>query len=241
MFRCQRKCHRFEPDILLQFHMKISDLTLIVYFPPCAGGKFVINSLGLSKYCTLHDYNLALWDSRQTAHDQQYYQTKLKHTLHTVPVAKNSTRWSQHEMGNARYLVDAVVFEHSADRITKQQQHFCAIAHTPEDIEEIKKFTHSTTVIKLSNFSKWLRVSSFKHAATANDIENKVANYSYIDHKELAESTWYYTIDIDTGMYDQTFMQRQIMELYHKLGWDDFDSNIWSQYYQRYINSHTLS
>jgi hypothetical protein len=221
--------------------MQISDLTLILYYPVCAGGKFIINSLGLSKYCTLHDYGLAKWDCDQTAHDQLYYQTKLSHVLATVPINKNSGDWINYEMGNTRQLLTPGQFQIAAADITKRQQYFCIIAHSREDLEEIKNITHSKNIIKLTNFSKWMRVSSFKHQETANDIDNKVVASEYTDQKEINNEDWWHIVDIDQGVGNKLIMQQQIEDLYTKLKWDDFDTTVWSQYYQQYIQSHNWS
>ena len=220
--------------------MKISDLTLIVYYPVCAGGKFIINSLGLSRHCTLHDYILAIWDSDQTVYDQTYYQTKLEHTLRTVPPNKQDLDWQKYEMGNSRHLSSPYNFNLYATNIAKQQQYFCIIAHDIVNLEKIKNFTNSTTVIKLTNFAKWARHSSFKHQDISNNVENYIYHRHSIDKEEMQDSTWFHTIDIDCGMQDQSTMQYQIQLLYTKLGWDDFDQTSWTHYYQRYIQSHNL-
>jgi len=220
--------------------MKISDLTLIVYYPVCAGGKFIINSLGLSRHCTLHDYQLGIWDSDQTVYDQTYYQTKLEHTLCTVPPNKQDLNWREYEMGNSHQLSNPYNFTLHATNITKQQQYFCIIAHDIVNLERIKYFTKSTNVIKLTNFAKWARNSSFKHQDISNNVENYIYHRHSIDKEEMQGSTWFHTIDIDCGMQDQSVMQYQIQSLYTKLGWNDFDQTSWTHYYQRYIQSHNL-
>jgi hypothetical protein len=85
-----------------------------------------------------------------------------------------------------------------------------------------------------------MRTSAFKHKGTEDDIENKVAAHKFLDQKEMQNKSWFYTIDMDCGMQNQSFMQQQIQSLYEKLGWDDFDQTSWAQYYQRYIQSHNL-
>ena len=222
--------------------MKLNDLVLIVYYPPCAGGKFTINSLGLSRYCTLHDYRLACWDASQPKYDQQYYQIKLEYVLNTVPDTKNNQNWTKFEMGNYHQLFGnhQQPFVSAAKMITRNNQCFCVIVHDQNLLDSMLETTTATRVIKLTNFTQWMRTSAFKHKETNDDIENKVAAHKFLDQKEMQNKSWFYVIDMDQGMQDQSFMQHQIQSLYEKLGWDDFDQTSWSQYYQRYIQSHNL-
>lgn len=221
--------------------MKLNDLILIVYYPVCAGGKFTINSLGLSRYCTLHDYQLACWDASQFKHDQLYYQTKLEYILQTVPDTKNDKNWTRFEMGNDHQLFKNNQFLNSAAKlITRNDQCFCITVHDQNLLDPMLEITTATQVIKLTNFTQWMRTSAFKHKDTEDDIENKVAAHNFLDQKEMQNKSWFYAIDMDRGMQDQSFMQQQIQSLYEKLGWDDFDQTSWSRYYQRYIQSHNL-
>jgi len=221
--------------------MKLNDLILIVYYPVCAGGKFTINSLGLSRYCTLHDYQLARWDASQSNHDQVYYQTKLEYVLKTVPDTKNDQNWIRFEMGNGHQLFKNNQFINSAAKlITRNNQCFCITVHDQNLLDPMLEITTATRVIKLTNFTQWMRTSAFKHKGTEDDIENKVAAHKFLDQKEMQNKSWFYTIDMDCGMQDQSLMQQQIQSLYEKLGWDDFDQTSWAQYYQRYIQSHNL-
>jgi hypothetical protein len=156
--------------------MKLNDLILIVYYPVCAGGKFTINSLGLSRYCTLHDYQLACWDASQSEHNQLYYQTKLEYVLQTVPDTKNNKNWTRFEMGNSHQLFKNNQFLNSAAKlITRNDQCFCIIVHDQNLLDPMLKTTTTTRVIKLTNFTQWMRTSAFKHKGTEDDIENKVA------------------------------------------------------------------
>jgi hypothetical protein len=220
--------------------MQTRDQIVIVYYPICGGGKFVINSLGLSRYCTLHDYELAVWDSAQTVHDEFYYQTKLKHTLATVPENKNNVDWSKYEMGNSHYTSSQIEFENNAVAISKQNQYFCLTAHTPDHLKNIINLSKSNKIIKLTNYSAWLKISAFKHQSITNDIENKINYWNYIDQQEVKEQDWWFTINVDAGINNQSVRQKQIEDLYQMLGWDDFNQEIWSQYYQKYMQSHKI-
>ena len=73
---------------------------------------------------------------------------------------------------------------------------------------------------------------------------DKVMLDSYTDGNkrgEINNEDWWHVVDIDQGVRNKLIMQQQIEDLYTKLKCNDFDTTVWSQYYQQYIQSHSWS
>jgi hypothetical protein len=222
--------------------MTIENNTIIVYYPVAAGGKFFINSLGLSRHCVLHNVELARWDLDQSVFTENYYKTKLNHVLKTIPPDQNSY-WQSYELGVFNYWLS---FENNPPTcssalkdIVSSGRHCCVITHNPEYLVSVMSAFSLKNIVKLTNYTKWLMECSFKVSGLTEDIKNKVDYWGYIDQKEIADPAYnYLLVDVDNSMRDQTAMTKQIKNLYNHFGFDDFNEDLWLQYYKRYINFH---
>lgn len=218
---------------------KAESLCVVVYFPVGTGGKFIINSLGLSKHCVLHDHNLAKWDISQTVFDHTYYQTKLDHILDTVPPTNKLANWQKYELGIADRWLRPPNWGRDLEEILTDR-HFCVIAHTPEVLKlYFDTFPKIKNVVKLTNYIEWLKLSKFKVSSLHDDFANIQLYWDYVDKKEIAEMNYpYKLVDIDNNIHDSKCMLETIKNLYKELNFDDFCPDLWLQYYNKYIRVH---
>ena len=213
-----------------------NSLCILVYYPAGAGGKFFINSIGLSRHCVPHDVVHAEWDIKQHNFDLHYYNTKLQQVLATIPAIDDYLQWQPYELGvgNKWYDNESVYIKKIIDAGRK----FCILAHDPDRFKQCLN-NNPQCIIKLTNYGSWMKAAKFKNIFLSNDIENKISYWSYMDKQELKEFDFpYLLIDIDAIMFDKNAMTTQIKNLYSELKFDDFNSELWGQYYDKYINFH---
>jgi hypothetical protein len=153
---------------------KFQSQCIIVYYPNGAGGKFIINSLGLSQYCVPHHPQLAVWDMQQTIFNDTYYQKKLDQILKTIPPIHDLNKWQKYELGVGNewgpYGAQTVNMSSALIDIVNANRHFCLIVHSPEELKQATMQHPNLNVIKLTNYSQWLARSSFKMLGLANDL-----------------------------------------------------------------------
>ena len=209
-----------------------------MYYPPGAGGKFLINSLGLSRHMVPNDVDWAIWDLQQTVHDHEYYNKKLQTILRTVPDAVDDPKWQQYEL-NSNHKWRSPDSEFLSPIIENQTKSWAVVVHTLDQVRESKKAFPNSFVVKLSNYSKWLRISQFKMLSLSEDINNKIDYWTYVDHQEIQGEKFFDSLfDVDHCYTNLDRMRRSVEELYHQLGFDDFQYPLWVQYYIRYLSSH---
>ena len=213
-------------------------LCILVYYPVAAGGKFIINSLGLSRYCVPHSIKYADWDIQQNDFNSAYYNAKLQQILETIPPINDYLAWQSYELGVGAQWCPTYCDPSPVNTIAKANRHFCIIAHDPTDLRSTMTIPFKN-IIKLTNYTEWLSFCKFKHPMLASDIENKVAYWNYIDKQELNTLDFsYMLVDMDANIFDQNAIANQIKNLYSELQFDDFNFDLWSQYYNKYINFH---
>jgi hypothetical protein len=187
----------------------------------------------------LQDIALAHWDIKQTLHDGEYYDRKLSVILNTVPKRNNDTGWAQYELG-AHQWQDR---DHpSLQPILASGGHcFPLIAHEFDRIANLRKNFPNSVVIKFTNYTKWQRISSFKHLDFMTDVENKIAYWKFIDEKELQGPRFYdLLVDVDNNYPYYDRIQQTMKKMYADLGFDDWQPELWKQYHDQYIKVHSL-
>jgi len=219
--------------------MTFEDLCILFYYPPSAGGKFIINSLSLSKNCVLHSNELAQWELDQTDIDL-LYKKKLETILKTVPENALDGTWQKYELGDSWFQDKNLTITPDLQKIINSSKHFCSIYHNVDELRLILSMYPRTRVVKLTNYVNWMIYCSAKTRIT--DIDEKRIHWSFIDKNEIESPTvdWI-LIDIDNSIRSMAVMQQQIEILYNKLGFDDFDESRWRQYYIKYAQSHKLA
>lgn len=224
--------------------MTFEDLCIVVYYPCSAGGKFIINSLGLSKNCVLHEPSLAQWELEQTNIDL-LYKKKLVTVLKTVPKNAFDGTWQSYELGvspNSWYCDDddKLVITPNLQKIINSSKHFCLICHEFSEVQKFLSVYPKTRIVKLTNYIDWMILCKAKTRIL--DVDEKRIHWSFVDKNEVDSNTidWI-LVDIDNSIKSMSKMQQQIEMLYYKLGFDDFDESSWRQYYTKYAQSHKLA
>jgi len=227
---------------MISINMTFEDLCIAVYFPCSAGGKFIINSLGLSKHCVLHDARLAQWELEQTDVNL-LYNKKLEVILKTVPKNAFDGDWQNYELGSSWIKQKNCVQDPDPahlQKIINSSKHFCIVCHQIQELETILSIYPKIHIVKLTNYVDWMILCRSKSRIT--DIDEKRIYWSFVDKNEIESPTvdWI-LIDIDNSIRSMAVMQQQIEILYNKLGFDDFDESLWRQYYIKYAQSHKLA
>jgi hypothetical protein len=216
-------------------------LGLLFYYPHGAGGKFIINGLSLSRHCVLFDINFAVWDIEQTKHDASYYQKKLDRVLTSVPEKQDRHRWQNYELGTPPGAWEDENCTHLRPVLEYGMKRFYYVAHYPELAEQYQAQYPDMTMIKLTNYGKWMQTSAFKVPDLERDLANKLAHWRYTDRQESVLNRFKgIKVDIDNNIFDHDNMQQHMKYLYDQLGFDDFQPELWSQYYHRYMQVHEL-
>jgi len=191
--------------------------------------------------------DLAIWDISQPVVDSNYYQQKLQQVLKTVPEYQHEAKkWQHYELGVGNNWINISnvppTIGTNLKNIIAHRRYFCAIVHDPTNLQlYLDNFPDIKHVVKLTNYSSWMEICKFKMPDLADDIDNKIKYWKFIDQQELNDSKLFHTlIDIDNSMFDYDRMLDQIKNLYSYLNFDDFDKDLWTAYYQKYINFHKI-
>ena len=194
----------------------LGPLCVIIYYPIGAGGKFIATSLGLSRYFAPPNSRDADLDFTQTTFDSNYYQTKLKHALDTVPPVVNAQKWQQYEIWSWLHARDRMQLSDNLQKIVNANKYVWVEANDAAQVSAVVNHVPGIKhIIKLTNYTNWLKTASFKNKDLANDIDNRIAYWKYIDQQELKSFNFpHMLVDIDSNMFDRDAMGKQIKSLY---------------------------
>lgn len=139
----------------------ISDTTkiVIVFYPHYAGGKFLINSLGLSDDAVLQDSKLA--EQQLNNNFNQYQKFKfLSDKLHNI-----TDHWNDLNLGcyqlfgvsdDAYTKTDNISFNQIIFDIVNNNKYFFLVAHTYRQFELYLKYWKNPTIIMFENSNKFM-------------------------------------------------------------------------------------
>jgi len=188
----------------------------------------------------LFDPEFAKWDIAQTVHDSAYYEHKLRTVLTSVPPVHDRDRWQNYELGTPPGVWNNEHCKHLIPILESATKRFYYITHDPDQAQQYLDQYPGMTMIKLTNYVQWMQNSAFKMPDLQRELDNKLAYWGYIDRQEQVLNRWHaVTVDMDTNMFDHDMMQQHIQFLYDQLGFDDFQPQLWSQYYDQYMQVHT--
>jgi hypothetical protein len=202
-----------------------SDRNIIFYYPHGTGGKFLINSLGLSDYATLQHSELI---QRQLGGEFSNID-KLVYLLSTLHQHKIKDVWEDLGLGCAQtYRVDPLNNVKIPDAfypILMTARHInlllFIVGHTVDCINAIRKVWPSAKVISFTNYHTFLTRRKFYSPATA-------INFSLLPSDYVWESDWY---------LDKEVTLLKISHLYDQLELSDFNKSYISMYYDAWIDT----
>ena len=219
----------------------IPDGQVIIFnFPAGGGGKMLQNCVSLSRHCVLTKLEYALWQLKYVGDfDPNFYQQKLGWVLATLPTKDKMIHWLEYELGETLlYGINFLEFN----------------KHIPVPNKEIykladKKLWSTVTVHNFGAVEHYINYwPNIKHVSLIN---NKIfAKKSlFLKNPNLTfDSDWEnlghtpsgvgFKFDIDNTIYDTNKFLDQVEKLYEYLEFDDFQRDLISAYYSKYIELH---
>lgn len=222
---------------------------ILTYFPAFAGGKFVINSLSLSRHCIIADPRYALQDLAYTQFDSDYYAFKIQSILSSLPPMENKTNWRFYEfkewmfagIDNNEYgkrsleSLRAHQFSSMLDQTINSGRYHCFLSHYHNVALGFKSVWSNAKIVSLVNWKKFIKIAGAFKLSPGEDIDR------HLDYLLDFPSTlpWPSLIyDVDHNMFCRKNHLRSIQTLYQALGWDDFNSDLVGRYYDEYRYLH---
>ena len=215
---------------------------LIVFtFPAGGGGKMLQNCVGLSRHCVLNHCNYLNWQVNYSKPiDSEYYQQKLQWILKTVPDTDQMHNWLAYEIDkDLPYGITWTDFraQHSVANLNYYQAAKQGLWAT------ISMHTYKSTFdYGLSNY--W---PTLKHVCLSNCEKFARQSLSLKNKALLFDENWPkcetdpdvgFHFDVDNTIYDHDKFISQVEELYNYLEFDDFQADLVSIYWKKYIAIH---
>jgi hypothetical protein len=201
--------------------------SVIACYPPFAGGKFLINCLGLSDNCVLQDRRLAqkqLDGKFELADKICYIQSKMD-------VAKQNLKWTDldlgcgqlfgttHETGNFNILID---------RVVDKNWYFCHEVHCLQQLKQRLKIWPNSKIIIFKNYKKFIEDRISGHVIGTNEFDEEI--------KTLTSNNMVY--EWDTEWYEESSVfLTHFVDCAHWTGVDPVDLDYISMYYNMWIDT----
>ena len=201
-----------------------SDSAVIVYYPKQAGGKFLINSLGLSNGCYFQDIDCVKL--------QRANKFTPKHKLETLleRLGNNDNRaWGDLGLGCRELFgtnsVDADNFFPDIDLISHEKILFFAIAHELDYFEQLNNIWPNAKKIYLTNYAKFIEWRNNCRCTESEDTD-------------LLKQHEFLIWDVDS-YFDKSHYLTQLETFYSQLGLLDFNQHYAKTFYNKYIEKLT--
>lgn len=196
------------------------DNLLFVYYPGYAGGKFLINCLGLSNNAYLQDINLAVsqLNNKLTPTD------KLNLLLYRLEICYETNHWNDLDLGLVQLFGDAFLdttkWSKELLEISTSNKLFFMDYHGGPDKLSLLDNVPNKKIIKFINSDKFINWRN-KDVLHKKDIDI---------HTPYVISTW------DATWYlNQEVFLIELKKLYLKLHLPDFNEELILPYYTKYI------
>lgn len=200
------------------------DSVVIVYYPVDAGGKFLINSLGLSNGCYFQDIEFVRLQRNNK------FTPKLKLTTLLERLGNsNNISWGDLGLG-CRALFgtdshDPNNFFPEIDLISHEHTLFFVVAHNPEFFKQLNNVWPNAKKIFLTNYTKFIE--------WRNNCQ-----YTLPENTELLKQHEFLIWDIGS-YFDKSQFLTQLETFYSHLGLTDFNQHYARTFYKRYMEKLT--
>jgi len=197
---------------------------VIVYYPINAGGKFLINSLGLSDGCYFQDIDFV------KLQQDNKFTPKLKLMTLLERIGNNTNHsWGDLGLGCQALFgtdpVDVKNFLQDIDVISHEDTLFFVIAHEPKKLEELINIWPNAKKIYLTNY--------------ANFIEWRTnCQYAQSEDTEILKQHEFLIWDVDS-YFDKSQFLTQLKTFYSQLGLTDFNEHYVKTFYNKYVEKLT--
>ena len=213
---------------------------IIFNFPAGAGGKMLQNCVSLSKHCVLTKLEYALWQLTYVGDfDHNFYQQKLGWVLATLPTKDEMINWLGYELGETLlYGINFLEFNKHIPvpnkeiyKLADKKLWSTVTVHNFGAVEHYINYWPNIKYVSLINNKIFAKKSLFlknPNLKFDNDWENLGHTPSGVGFK----------FDIDNTIYDTNKFLDQVEKLYEYLEFDDFQRDLISAYYSKYIELH---
>ena len=219
----------------------IPDGQVIIFnFPAGAGGKMLQNCVSLSRHCVLTKLEYALWQLKYVGDfDPNFYQQKLGWVLATLPTKDEMIHWLEYELGETLlYGINFLEFNKHIPvpnkeiyKLADKKLWSTVTVHNFGAVEHYINYWPNIKYVSLINNKIFAKKSLFlknPNLKFDNDWENLGHTPSGVGFK----------FDIDNTIYDTNKFLDQVEKLYEYLEFDDFQRDLISAYYSKYIELH---
>jgi len=232
-----------------------TDKLITICYPPFAGGKFLINCLALSKYATFQDNYLVKEDLNLKNLDKEpYYNFKLKTALNSLPSKNDMNNWRHYEYGCVQLfnwasgsfceeeLSNDIVKDEVKILSNQEEVNFFIVAHNNISLKRVLNYFPNSKILLLTDFVDFMiKARLLKDDPTTINLENYKSKWTDDKYSEYIDSFSEYKIDYTMSyvdIFDEDKFLKRIEDLYDELGYDDFNRDLVSKFYQAYISLH---
>jgi len=200
---------------------------IIASYPGYAGGKFLLNCLGLSNQCYLQDAQLVMQQQqgKLTQHEKLLLlHTKLDNVLDNIH--DNKIWWNDLKLGDAHLR--------TLSNLGNDNTFFCVVNH---DTTFSNQYQHGFHIVfkNTKKFINWrlglsldLDRRLYPHLSQDWTDAQYTQLYKNIDDCYEWDTDWYFELDI---------FLKEIQKLYIKVGFTDFDKITIESFYKKYIKT----
>ena len=204
--------------LLPETNFQTSNIVLVVYRRQ-AGGKFLINCLGLSNQCYLQDMKLINQQRAGRLNQENKFNllmSRLDEFESALLINKNIL-WRDLRLGCAQ------VFKYTSDVVTisREDNLFFKVCHGKEAFDKDIKQWPNAQVIEFINSSKFVNWRYRPNYVFSDDNSRfQVSNCKVWDNNHY---------------FDKTLTIESVKELYRSFGLSDFNAEYISKYYTKWI------
>jgi hypothetical protein len=201
-----------------------SDSVVIVYYPQLAGGKFLINSLGLSNGCYFQDIECVKLQRNNKFSPELKLRTLLERLGNTADYSWGDLGFGCSELFGMN-VVDTDTFFPEIDLISYEKALFFVVSHDLENFEQLNNIWPNAKKIYLTNYAKFIEWRSN-------------SQYTQPEDTELLEQYEFLIWDVASYL-DKSQYLTQLETFYSQLGLPDFNQHYVKTFYNKYIEKLT--
>ena len=206
---------------------------VIVAYPPAAGGKFLINCLGLSDGAIFQDSRLA---ERQLRGEFKQVD-KMNHLITRLNETKINGKWYDLGMGCVELLgicaplyvdydsIHSVYYSEITSKLSNGDKLFFMVAHVEYQLEACLKVWKNAKVIIFKNTEAFVKQRRLY-----------IKPYNFQITTEIIKQNNIFSWDTDSYSTEEATING-IDNLYKELGLTDFNRELVSEYYRQWIDT----
>jgi hypothetical protein len=168
--------------------------SIIACYPAFAGGKFLINCLGLSDNCVLQDRRLA-----QKQLDGKFWlDDKICYIRSKMDVAKQNLKRTDLDLGSGQlfgHTHETGNFNITIDRVVNKNWYFCHGVHGLGQLKQRLKIWPNSKIIIFKNYKKFIEERVPGHVINTNKFDEEINLLTSDNMVYEWDTEWYQDID----------------------------------------------